>query len=115
MQKRTPVLKLSGIEVRGEAEALRGAEVLAFLSESRPDEEDAWLVSDLVGLDVFHAEGEGGALGRIKSVIANPANDILEIETDKGVGLLPFVDTFVPRVDTTGRSIYIIPPEGWLD
>ena len=115
MQKRTPIIKLKGIEDRAAAEALVGAEVYALLSESRPDEEDAWLVSDLVGLAVFPDEASGPALGRVKSVISNPAHDILEIETDIGERLLPFIDKFVIRVDTEGGIIIIKPPEGWLE
>ena len=114
MQKLMPVFKLLGIDDREAAEALVGAVVFTLLSESRPIEEGTWLVSELVGLDVFLAEGDGAVFGRIKSVIANPANDILEIETDKGARLLPFVDTFVPKVDTKGGGIFIIPPEGWF-
>ena len=57
MQKRTPILKLSGVDDRNAAEALIGRDVYADKDESRPCEEDAWLVSDLVGLEVRFAPG----------------------------------------------------------
>ena len=115
MQKRTPILKLSGIEDREAAEALCGKEVFALLCEARPDEEGVWLVSDLVGLEVFNTEAGSAPLCRIRAVIDNPAHDILEIETPGGIRLLPFVDMFVREVDTVGGGVYIAPPEGWLE
>jgi len=115
MQKRTPILKLSGIEDRGAAEAVKDADVFALLNESRPDEEGAYLVSDLIGLEVFNDENRDIAYGRILSVIDNPAHDIIEIETEGEVRLLPFIDTFIREVDTTAGRVHIVPPEGWLD
>jgi len=115
MQKRTPIIKLEGIEDRNAAEALIDVEVFALLSESRPDEEGAWLVSELVGLKVFLDEEGDTALGRIKDVIDNPAHEILEIETSNGILLLPFIDTFVKHVDTADGVVKIAPPEGWLE
>ena len=114
MQKRTPIIKLSGVEDRDTAESLIGAGVYALLSESRPDDEDAWLVSDLVGLKVFSPGADGSALGSVKSVIDNPAHDVLEIETEGGIRLLPFIDAFVIDVDTE-KGIIIAPPAGWAE
>jgi len=114
-QKRVPVIKLCGVEDRSAAEALCGAEVYALLSEARPKDEDSWLVSDLEGLGVFLDGAAGGPLGRVRSVIDNPAHDILEIETAGGILLLPFVDVFIRKVDIEGGGIYIDPPEGWLE
>jgi len=115
MHKRTPIIKLKGIEDRDSAEALIGSEARALLCESRPDEEDAWLVSELVGLEVFCDETGSAPLGRISALIDNPAHDILEIKTEGGVRLLPLVDVFVSEVDTVRGRIIIAPPVGWLD
>ena len=115
MHKRTPIIKLIGVDDRASAEALIEAKVYALLSESRPDEEGAWLASDLIGLRVL-PDMEGGAeLGRVKSVINNPAHDILEIETEDGAKMLPLVDVFVSEVDIEDGIIKINPPEGWLE
>ena len=115
MQKRTPILKLKGIEDRGAAEALVDAEAYALVSESRPDEDGAWLVSDLIGLEVFVLGDESASIGRLKGLIDNPAHDILEIEAEGRALMLPFIDTFVSEVDTAGGRIVIDPPEGWLE
>jgi len=115
MSKRTPIIKLEGIEDRDSAEALIGSEVRVLLSESQPDEEDVWLVTELVGLEVFTGEEGSAALGRVSALIDNPAHDILEITTEGGVRLLPLVDVFVPEVDTAKGRIVIAPPAGWFD
>ena len=112
MQKRIPIIKLEGISDRTSAESLAGASVYAQMSESRPDGEDAWLVSELIGLEVY-LEDKG--VGRIKNVINNPAHDILEIDTGGGVRMLPLVDVFVRKVDTDEGAVYIAPPEGWFE
>ena len=118
--RRTPILKLSGIDDRNAAELLIGSEVYASIDDARPDEKGAWLVSDLVGLEVRIAgsgdEGEvRAAPWRIKNVIGNPAHDILEIETEEGLRLLPFVDAFVREIDTKTGLVIIMPPENWLE
>jgi len=121
MQKRIPVLKLEGIDDRSAAEALTGLQVYALLDEARPDEEDAWLVSDLIGLNVRIAggsvqdEAEAPGSWRICDIIPNPAHDILEIETDRGVRLLPLVDAFIREIDVKAGFMVIIPPDGWID
>ena len=115
MHKRTPIIKLNGIEDRSAAEGLIDKDVFALLAEARPDEDGAWLVSELVGLLVFDNEKGAEAIGRVISVISNPANDILEIEMDGGRRLLPFVDLFVPEVDIDEGRVLITPPEGWLE
>ena len=124
-QKRTPILKLAGINDRNAAEALAGFDVYADESESRPDEEGVWLASDLKGLEVRLVTESGAAVSgeaaagkkryRVRGIIDNPAHDILEIETDKGTRLLPFVDVFVREIDTKTGYIAIMPPEGWLE
>ena len=136
MHKRTPILTLSGVSDRDAAEALIGYDVYADKSESRPDEEDAWLVSDLAGLEVRITPGAPSAPGGagpgspcdgrgddfdivgpfyIRDVKSNPAHDILEIETSKGVRLLPMIDLFVIEVDIQSGFIVIDPPAGWLE
>lgn len=115
MRKLTPVFKLKGVESRSEAEALSGLEVFADEDESRPVEESAWLVSELAGMEVRMHGKDDADVFHVKSIISNPAHDILEIETGKGVKMLPFIDVFVREVDTEKGLISIIPPEGWLD
>ena len=111
MHNRTPILRLEGVSDRNMAEALVGTEVYVDESEARPDEDDAFLASDLVGFEVYLKNNS--EIGTIKSIISNPAHDILEIETNRGTLLLPFVDVFVIKVDIKSSKIFIDPPENW--
>ena len=115
MHKRTPVIKLQGVDDRAAAEALTGVEVFADKEESRPKDEGEWLASELIGLEVRIC---GKPIGRICGVIDNPAHDILEVERSDGTMphlLLPFIDIFVPEVKPEDGYIRIIPPNGWLE
>ncbi|MCL2110715.1 MAG: ribosome maturation factor RimM [Clostridiales bacterium] len=121
MQRRTPILKLEGIDDRDAAEALIGMEVYADKEESRPREKGAFFVSELIGIEVRLSDegtashGNGGdVIGRVVNVIRNPAHDILEIETDNGIRLLPFIDVFVREASVETGQITIVPPNGWL-
>ena len=118
--RKTPILKLAGVCSRDEAEALIGLKVYVDEDEARPKEAGAWLVSDLIGLDVCI---DCEIIGKIKSIIDNPAHDIIEIERNGGTEtdarlptlLLPFIDVFVREVNQEAGYIKIIPPEGWLE
>jgi 16S rRNA processing protein RimM len=84
------------------AERLRGAPLLA-----RPlsDPEALW-VHDLIGSVVRSTTGE--ELGKVSSVLANPASDLLELE---GGGLVPVC--FV--VERGSGSVVVDVPSGLLD
>ena len=119
MHKRTPIFQLAGVDDRNSAEALVGIDVYADEEESRPIEEDSWLVSDLIGMEVRLYSDEdnhsNSSVYRVKNIISNPAHDILEIEIENEIRMLPFIDVFVKEINTEKSFISISPPEGWLD
>ena len=96
-----------------------GIDVYADEEESRPIEEDSWLVSDLIGMDVRLYNDEdnhpNSSVCRVKNIISNPAHDILEIEIESEIRMLPFIDVFIKEINTEKGFISISPPEGWLD
>mmetsp|Transcript_14457 Transcript_14457/g.23922 ORF Transcript_14457/g.23922 Transcript_14457/m.23922 type:complete len:340 (-) Transcript_14457:201-1220(-) len=137
------LIRLGGVGDRDAANKLRGC-VLYAREEERPEElgEDEYIVSDLVGLDVFmengyeNEEGEdqgGKFVGVVNGVvlaeemctIPGLGQDLFEISLPRGPGataswkdelvLIPFVPQLVPRVDIVNRIIYIAPPFGLLD
>lgn len=95
-----------GIASREAAEALRGVELRG---EPIDDPQALW-VHELVGLEV--REVGGTARGRVVSVVANPADDLLELD---GGALVPI--TFVVGYDGDGdeRRVLIDPPDGLFD
>lgn len=98
------LVRLSGVDDRTAAEALRGATVEAPRVDAADDDPEPY-VHQLIGRDVV--ETDGTARGRCEAVIANPAADLLVLDTG---ALVPMA--FV--VSTEGR-IVVDPPAGLFD
>jgi 16S rRNA processing protein RimM len=95
-----------GVDDRAAAEALTGTVVFA---EPIDDPEALW-IHELIGASVL--ETNGIDRGRCVSIIANPAADLLELDSK---ALVPV--TFVTSVEHTavGVLVTIDPPEGLFD
>jgi 16S rRNA processing protein RimM len=93
MQRKTPILRLAGIDDRSGAEELLGAEVFAYRDELAPADGESFFVEDILGAAF---SDRGRRIGRVSDFIDNPAHGILEVETDGGEKLLvPLVDVFI--------------------
>lgn len=104
--------RLSGIATKEEADALRGVQLFAPRDRLPDLPDDEFYHADLIGLEVFDTGGE--SLGRVKAVLNNGADDLLEIH---GPGLtntvlLPFTRAAVPTVDLRAGRIVADPPDG---
>ena len=97
------VVAFAGHDGRDAAEALRG---LVLRAEPIEDPDAMW-VDDLMGSSV-ELVGSGERVGTCVAVIANPASDILELDTG---ALVPIV--FV--VDRAPGRIVVDPPDGLFD
>jgi len=102
------ILKFTGIFTRDDAEKLRG-ELVARPVNSRLPEGEFW-VHELLGLHVVSTEGE--ELGIVRDVLFGPVQDLLEIEGERGVFIVPFVAEFVKDVDINKKEIVIKLIEG---
>jgi 16S rRNA processing protein RimM len=98
------IVRFEGVDGRDAAEALRGLVLTGDPLGPLPDGE-VW-VHDLVGCVVVDRQER--AAGRVVAVIANPAHDLLELESG---ALVPMV--FV--VEQEPGRIVIDPPDGLLD
>ncbi len=96
------LVTFGGVVDREGAEALRGVTLLA----PPLDDPDALWVHQLIGADVVDVEG--GAHGRVMAVEANPASDLLVLESG---ALVPLV--FV--VERSAAQVVIDPPAGLFD
>ncbi|WP_423790775.1 ribosome maturation factor RimM [Microvirga solisilvae] len=76
-----------------------------------PDEEDEFLLADLIGLSVHNEAGE--TIGTIMAVPNYGGGDLLEIApVQKGpTALLPFTKAFVPTVDIAGKRVIAAIPD----
>ncbi len=97
------IVTFAGVVGREGADALRGC---ALFAEPIDDPDELW-VHELIGAEVFDAEGV--ARGRVTDVLANPASDLLVLV---GGALVPV--QFVTRVDP-GRRIDVDVPDGLFE
>ena len=92
------LVKFEELPDRTAAEGLRGAVLLAAPPEEPPAE--GWWVHEVVGWEV--ATEDGRALGQVREVLANPANDVWV--TDRGA-MIPAVREVILQVDpAVGRA-----------
>jgi 16S rRNA processing protein RimM len=106
-EHRTWIVQFEGCSDRTAADGLRGAVLRA---EPIDDPDELW-AHELVGAEVVLSSG-GDVVGHCVAVVANPAADLLELDTG---GLVPvvFVVDFLTDVDP--RQVVIDPPPGLLD
>ena len=107
------VLELEGLETRGAAEAMRGAELLLDDSALRPLAEDEYFQHDLVDCEVVTDAGQ--ALGRVKAILEIGPQQILVVRDGKREHLLPMLDSVIEAVDLKARRIRVKPPPGLLE
>jgi 16S rRNA processing protein RimM len=99
------IVEFEGVHDRNAADSLRGVELEA---EPLDDVADVLWVHELVGATVRDAAGT--VLGLVGSVEANPASDLLVLESG---GLIPV--RFVTAHDATARTVDVDIPDGLLD
>lgn len=104
--------RLSGVETKEQADALRGTRLYAPRDRLPALPDDEFYHADLIGLEVLDTGGT--ALGHVRAVQNHGAGDLLEIHGPglKTTVLLPFTRAIVPTVDLTQGRIIADPPEG---
>lgn len=101
--------RLSGVQTREQAEALKGTQL--FVPRDRlPDAgDDEFYHADLIGLTVLDTGGV--ELGRIKAIHDHGAGDVLEIAArGRDSLLIPFTRAAVPTVDIAAGRVIADPP-----
>lgn len=103
--------RLSGVDTREAADALRGQRLYADRDALPALPDDEYYHADLIGLEVRDAGG--AVLGRVAAVLNHGAGDLLEIRRPGSASLLlPFTRDVVPTVDLASGRIVADPPEG---
>lgn len=96
------------------ANALRNCLIQIPRSEAPPLPEGRVYYADVIGMTARN-EDTRGILGTIRSIVS-AGNELLEIRTPQGEDLLvPWVDAFVTRIDTSAREVWIKPVPGLLE
>jgi len=111
-QGRFLYLKLSGIDDRTAALALRDRYLQVPESDLQPLGEGEYYRFQLVGLTVRTTQGE--PLGRIVSVLSTPSNDVFVVQGPQGEVLVPATDDIVTTIDIPARTMTIEAVPGLL-
>lgn len=103
------LLKLTAVNDRTAAEALRGEWLMVTEAEALPLEEGEYFLFQLEGLAVETVEGE--ALGTLTRVIETGANNVFVVEGEQGELLLPDIAEVVQEIDfENGRMLVALLP-----
>ena len=107
------LLQLAGLSGRSTAEGLRGWEVRIGRELLPTLEAGTFYWHELVGLPVLSDTGQ--ELGRITSLMATGAHDILVITGAGGEYLIPVVGECVAGFTSAGKALMVTPPPGLLE
>lgn len=104
------IMELEGVGTMDDAESLRG-KVIYIERKALKLEEGQYLISDLIGADVFDADS-GASLGKISDVSKTGANDVWHISYNGKEYLIPVIDDVVFSVDIDENKVIIRPLKG---
>ena len=107
------LISFSGVEDRSAADFLRGRYLMAERERLPALAEGEVFYHQLLGMEVVTTQGV--RLGEISEVYELLPADLLEVRTEQGTVLVPFLDRIVRNVDVAGRRLVIDPPDGLLD
>ena len=100
--------RLSGVDTREAAEALKGVTLWAARDALPSLPDDEFYHADLIGLEVVDTGGQ--VLGRVRAIHDHGAGDIIEVHGSHSL-LLPFTRAVVPTVDLAAGRIVVDPPD----
>jgi 16S rRNA processing protein RimM len=97
-------VKLSGVEDRDQAQALRGSKVCVPRSELPQRDDKDFYRADLIGCDVVNIDGIG--LGVVQHFIETPAQVLMVVRGTQEFWI-PAVPQHLRRVDLTARRVVV--------
>ena len=108
------LVTFAGHPDRTAVETLRGELLTARVPAGEtPSEDDEYFDRQLVGVTVLDHLGQ--VAGTIREVLHFPSQDLLDVTTESGSRLIPFVTALVPIVDMEKRTIQLADVKGLLE
>ena len=108
------LVQFAGLTDRNAVEAVRGTVLVAEVDEAEPPADPGeYYDRQLIGLRALTADG--AAAGTVIGVLHLPAQDLLQIQTETEVRLVPFVAALVPEVDLVAGTVTVSDLVGLLD
>ncbi len=112
--KHFAIIKFKEFNNINEVELYKGCDL--YLPKDKVEEaleNDEYLISDLIGLNVF--DEDGSCIGNVTAVGENLANNIISVkDANNKEHLVPFVKELVPVVDIKNKRIVINNIEGLI-
>jgi len=106
--------RLSGIEDRDQAEALRGLRLHLPRAALPQTEAEEYYHADLIGLEAVLSDGT--RVGRVRAIHDFGAGDTLELaRPGASPVMVPFTRAVVPGVELAAGRLVLDPPPGLLD
>ena len=112
--KQFAIVKFKEFQTVNDVEVYKGCDLYLTREEVEESlENDEYLVSDLVGMDVY--DSDGSCIGKIVEIGENAASNLLNIEDANGnKHLVPFVKALVPVVDLKHARVVVNNIEGLI-
>ena len=105
--KHFAIIKFKEFNNINEVEIYKGCDI--YLSKNEVEkslENDEYLISDLIGMEVF--DEDGSAIGVISAVGENLANNLISVkDANNKEHLVPFVKELVPVVDIRNKRVVV--------
>lgn len=113
-QQQMVILKLSGVDDRNAAEALKTKDVFITEDDLLELPEDTFYIRDLIGLAVKDADS-GELLGKLKDVLQPSSQDVYVVElAEGGQFMIPAVSEFIREVNLVEGVIFVHLIEGMI-
>lgn len=110
--KKGLIIKPKEISDRTQAEALHGQSFSISTDLLVSEKGETIFLNEILNFLVFDGEKE---LGPITGFSTNTAQDLLQVETTRGLVAIPFVEAFINKIDHTKKTVQMILPEGLLE
>ncbi|MGO1384352.1 MAG: ribosome maturation factor RimM [Arachnia sp.] len=108
------LVSFAGFPDRTAVEKLTGEVVTARVAASEiPSEADEFFDRQLIGLKVLDHLGD--VAGSVSDVLHLPSQDLLEVTTEGGPRLIPFVSAIVPAIDLEAGTCQLADVKGLLE
>ena len=109
------IIKFKEFKTVNDVEEFKGCDIYLTKEEVENNlDDDEYLISDLIGMDVF--DEDGSCVGTITAIGENMANNLLSVKDGNGKEhLVPFVKELVPIVDLKGRKVVLNNIEGLIN
>ncbi|HBR23837.1 MAG TPA: 16S rRNA processing protein RimM, partial [Firmicutes bacterium] len=112
-QKQFVILSFDEIPDMNAAETIKGLLIGVPADERWPLPKNHYYIDDLIGMEVFEADGH--LLGTVREVLETGSNAVLSVMRGKQEVLIPMLKSVIKSVDLSRRVINAALPPGLLE